>query len=72
MKSDLELRTYGPIALAGAASNNVKQRVKLQQYIESGDADDILEDIGDNRETFIEGISKLAQLLAKNRDLLTR
>ena len=52
MNPTVQQTAYGLCALAGAASNNVKQRIELQAYLDSGDADDALELMGSTREDF--------------------
>jgi len=56
--SDLQVEAFGLVALAGAASNNVKQRESLQQYIDSGDADDVLKYLGETGDSFMDSVDR--------------
>lgn len=62
--SGVLVEAFGLTALAGAASNNVKQRESLQQYKVSGDADEVLDYLGETANTFMDSIDQLAKVIA--------
>ena len=60
----IQADAFGLVALAGASTNNVRHRHNLQKDIDAGTYDEVLSYLGVTRESFIESIDRLAEILA--------